>query len=322
MRPILRPGLRRLRDSEGEAVLDHGGLRALDRAEVSLVDRLDGVRDATTVCAGLTDAEHCAAWDRLVADRVVVDLDVALDLLAQLPPSRRRDGGGEVASLLAAADRPADRLADRLLARLEARISVLGTDAVGCRLIDILAGALLAGARPVERLPAAQLGPEHLVVITDACEPAPEIIEPLSREDTPHLVAGLRGISGVVGPFVLPGASACTRCIDLTRASRDRGWLRRRMALSGRLGSAGPVPSPGAPLVPASTVVAELVAALAASEVLDWVEGRTPSTVDATVDVVLLTERLGPPQLPMRRQEWHRHAACGCGWAASATMEE
>ena len=46
----------------------------------------------------------------------------------------------------------------------------------------------------------------------------------LRRDGVPHLLAEVRDTVGVVGPLVLPGRSACLRCLDLVRTDRDPGW--------------------------------------------------------------------------------------------------
>src|SRR3712207_7110553 len=46
----------------------------------------------------------------------------------------------------------------------------------------------------------------------------------LQRRGVPHLVATVRGETGVVGPLVVPGATGCLRCADLHRRDRDPRW--------------------------------------------------------------------------------------------------
>src|SRR5262249_62048557 len=51
-----------------------------------------------------------------------------------------------------------------------------------------------------------------------------ELPEVLKRDNVPHLAAAASEAIGVVGPLVLPGDTACLRCLDLTRAERDPAW--------------------------------------------------------------------------------------------------
>src|SRR5215467_5801253 len=46
----------------------------------------------------------------------------------------------------------------------------------------------------------------------------------LAGHAVPHLAASASEAIGVVGPLVLPGRSACLRCLDLARTERDPAW--------------------------------------------------------------------------------------------------
>ena len=54
--------------------------------------------------------------------------------------------------------------------------------------------------------------------------PDPELAARLMRERVPHLAVSASEAIGVVGPLVLPGRSACLRCLDLARTDRDPAW--------------------------------------------------------------------------------------------------
>ncbi len=56
--------------------------------------------------------------------------------------------------------------------------------------------------------------------------PDPAAAEPLIDSGTPHLYAGVVEGTGVVGPLVLPGDTACAGCLDQGRADRDPTWPR------------------------------------------------------------------------------------------------
>jgi bacteriocin biosynthesis cyclodehydratase domain-containing protein len=142
-----------------------------------------------------------------------------------------------------------------------------------------------------------------VTVLTHDHEPGAETVARLLRDGRPHLVVGVRGVDGVVGPLVLPGTTCCLRCVDLCRAAGDPGWAGLREQL------AAPAPVSGAIAVPASAVTTTALAALAAADVLALLEGRRPATLGATV-----TLSLHRP-LPTVRS-WPAHPACGCTWDA------
>ena len=117
----------------------------------------------------------------------------------------------------------------------------------------------------------------------------------------PHLVAAVRGQTGVVGPLVVPGLTSCLRCADLHRRDADPRWP----ALAAQLTAAEPPPS-------GATVTCLLTAATAALQVLAYLDGTgAPGTLDATIE-------LGPPDHAPRLRRWTAHPACGCGATAAA----
>jgi len=63
-----------------------------------------------------------------------------------------------------------------------------------------------------------------LVVIAADDEPDRAAAIELVRDGIPHLVVGVRETVGVVGPFVIPGSTACLHCLDLHRTDLDPGW--------------------------------------------------------------------------------------------------
>lgn len=56
--------------------------------------------------------------------------------------------------------------------------------------------------------------------------PDPHAAEPWIASGIPHLYAGVIEATGVVGPLVLPGGTACAGCLALTRTDRDPQWPR------------------------------------------------------------------------------------------------
>jgi hypothetical protein len=150
--------------------------------------------------------------------------------------------------------------------------------------------------------------PADVVVLTPAATCGavdPRDRDDLLRDGIPHLVAGVRETTGFVGPFVLPGDGPCLRCVDLIRTDRDPAWPRLLAQLV-----AGPGPTATEPVDAGDGVLATLVAAHAALELLAHVDGATPATWGATHEV-----RADAPVAHVRA--WAVHPACGCGWGAA-----
>jgi hypothetical protein len=120
----------------------------------------------------------------------------------------------------------------------------------------------------------------------------------LSRDQVPHLAATTGEAIGVVGPLVLPGRSACLRCLDLTRAERDPAWP----LILAQLASHGAT-DPAA----CDAVLAAMVAAQATAQALAFID-RGP----AAVAVISGTLELVLPDWQWRRRTWRPHHQCGC----------
>lgn len=115
------------------------------------------------------------------------------------------------------------------------------------------------------------------------------------RDGRPHLVVAGSALGYTIGPFVVPGATACLRCVDAHRGEHDP----RRAVVVEQLGG-----RPGGPDDPA---LRTLAAAWAVRDVLSYLAGRSPATWSATITV-------GLDLVPVRHA-WARHPHCGCSWA-------
>jgi bacteriocin biosynthesis cyclodehydratase domain-containing protein len=127
--------------------------------------------------------------------------------------------------------------------------------------------------------------------------PDPQMGERLVADALPHLVASGQEAIGIVGPLVVPGRTACLRCLDLTRAELDPAWPLILAQLAGR--QAEP-PACGAVLTAA-------VAALAAAQALLFVDrpGRAGPAWNGTLELEM-------PGWQWRRRTWLPHPDCTC----------
>ena len=137
-----------------------------------------------------------------------------------------------------------------------------------------------------------------LVVLTGALPRDQELAKALLLNKIPHLAVRAAEAIGVVGPLVLPGKSACLRCLDLVKAAADPAWP-RILAQSG----------PAAPEA-CDTVLAAATAALASAQALAFIDGAgpEPAAANGTLELVL-------PNWQWRRRTWAAQVACSCGAA-------
>jgi hypothetical protein len=138
-----------------------------------------------------------------------------------------------------------------------------------------------------------------LVVLTGAT--MPDLIDALLRDRVPHLALRTGEAIGLVGPLVLPGRSACLRCVDLRKAEGDPAWS--KVLAQATFGRARPEAC--------DTVLAAMAATLASGQALAYIDrpGTVPATANGTLEVVL-------PDWQWRRRTWPPHTACTCGAAA------
>jgi bacteriocin biosynthesis cyclodehydratase domain-containing protein len=305
-----------------------------------LVRGLDGRRSqravvADAVAEGRDPAAVRALLGALRAAELLVDLDPSDLLVADAGPAAARRTAEELPAATGAAGR-----GGVWRARRTAAVVVEGATRVGVPLAAILAasgigrvsvrdsGLVTAGDAVVGGLTAADEGrpralaaadavrranpltdlrpapaarPADLVVLARAWAGSDPLATGLQRSGVPHLVAAVRGETGVVGPLVVPGSTGCLRCADLHRRDADPRWA----LLAAQLTRDDPPPS-------GSTITCLLTAVTAAVQVLTWLDGTAaPVTLDATLE-------LRPPDLLPRRRLWQPHPTCGCRPAVPA----
>lgn len=305
-------------------------------AVVSLLRTLDGRRAQKIVLAdaaraGLDPAVVAPVLDGLRAAGLLVDLD-ATDLLAadvgpaasartapELPAALTRPGGWHARRRAVVVVDGATRVGTPLAAMLAAsgvgRVAVRdpGVTTAGDAVVGGLSAAdegrprALAAADAVRRAnpltdlrpPASDSGAD-LVVLARPWAASDPLSAAVHRSGTPHLVATVRGETGIVGPLVVPGITSCLHCADLHRRDADPRWP----WLAAQLTAVDPPPS-------GTTVTCLLTAATAALQVLAYLDGSAaPGVLEATVE-------LRPPHLTPRVRRWPAHPGCGCGAAGT-----
>lgn len=127
------------------------------------------------------------------------------------------------------------------------------------------------------------------------------LVDDLVRSGAPHLV--VESLDGVrrVGPFVVPGRTACLRCVDAHRADRDPRYPLLVDQAATALARMPPPIEPVTDLLALAWAVRDLTA---------FERGTEPSTWSASVEIDAVDE----PRWPVARRQWLRHPHCGCAW--------
>jgi hypothetical protein len=175
------------------------------------------------------------------------------------------------------------------------------------------AGLLVA---PRMAIPATLIGPPDLVddlhaltpvdptapIVTVLLSAGPlrrDLVDDHIRDGSAHLVVAGGPDGWTIGPYVVPGVTACLRCVDADLGQRDpRRALVVEQYARRTSGDGDPV---GRALALAYTV----------RELRTIADGGRPTTWSAVVDVG------GPGPLEPRRVR--RHPACGCAWDIALT---
>jgi hypothetical protein len=145
-----------------------------------------------------------------------------------------------------------------------------------------------------------------VVIVLSAGELDRDRVDPLIRRRTNHVIARLVDGGALLGPFVVPGATACLRCIDAHRSVHDPDHV----AVTARYVRATARSRPdGVPdLEPALAAVA---LAWVVRDVVAHLTGWEPSTWSRTIE-------LSPDPTRRDEREWLRHPSCGCCWTPDA----
>jgi hypothetical protein len=277
-RPVLRPGLQVFRRDDTHLQV------GIEEPRVVLPDD-DGVRRLLRDLengAGLASLTPAAglAFGRLVEAGLVVERS---DLTTAARAARR-----VATAAVFAAHGPA--ATERLESRARCRVDVDAPDPWRTTVAERLGVAGLVVADPGH-------GPPSATLLVTLGEPRRSRVDGLVRDDRSHLLVALLPDRVRLGPFVVPGTTACLRCLDAHLAEHDP---RRGLVLE-QLEDRDDPPAPCDP------VLAQAGLALAVRELTTYAEGDRPATWSATLT-------LGA-DLALPRREWPRHAHCGCTWA-------
>lgn len=159
------------------------------------------------------------------------------------------------------------------------------------------AGKKPAAKKPTAKAPADAPLPDLAIL---AGRHSLEFRAALMRQRIPHLATSAEEAIGIVGPLVIPGRTACLRCLDLHRTDRDPAWPLILAQLGERESEP---PACDAPLAAA-------VAAHAAAQALAFIDrpgeaAEAGATVNGTLELVL-------PTWQWRRRTWPPHPHCNC----------
>ena len=325
----LRAGLRVLRRTATEVQVGtdpRWAVRLLDLTptEADLLQSLDPRTD-------LTEVAQLAAGRDVDPDRVraLVDALVGARLTSDGPARAVLRGPAAVDAAVWSLLRADGDGAGVVRARADRVVAVLGLGPTGLGIAVGLAAAgvgtlLVDDERPVRSTDVGVCGyrwadvgsvREHVAArllrdvalhVSTATDRTPDVVV-LVEDDVadpgrgPVLVAGgithfgvvVREADTVVGPFVVPGAGPCLRCLDLHRADADASWptIVAQLHAGGVADEAGPV--------------AAVCAGLGTAAVLSHLDRAAGLAPGATFEVAL------PDAVP-RRRTWAVHPECGC----------
>ncbi len=183
--------------------------------------------------------------------------------------------------------RPPSTPLRRLRVRGEARVQVLAAPGLHAEVVSLLrdCGIGLCATGPGR----GRAHEDPTLVLVVGPEPDRELVDELVREQVPHLLVTAQLESYVLGPFVVPGRTACLRCLDAHAGDRDP---RRAVVLAQHAHRAGPAPGALAP-EPSDPALRHLAVAWAVRDVVRHLDGERPSTWSATIG-------LGPDLAPDR----------------------
>lgn len=311
MRPMLKPALvQAWRDpATVQFGLDPaharvvGGLTEAGRRVLAL---LDGTRErAAVVAAAVAEGIDAGATERLLD--VLTGAGLLDDAGAEGPIPHPLETGErdrlapELAALSLLRPQPGAALTT-MTRRRAAHVAVVGDGRLATTVSDALRAAgigRITAYDDVGRLSVDTFSRRRaeLVIVATVGVPDLDVVDALDRLQLVHLAVGVRELTGIVGPLVLPGITACLRCLDLHRADRDPGWPTLALQMSRQRLSVRPY----------AAALAVVTGGVAAVQALAHLDGDDPSARGGTLELAL-------PDWHVRRRSWPPHPDCGCGW--------
>lgn len=134
-----------------------------------------------------------------------------------------------------------------------------------------------------------------------AWAPDPDTAADWVATGVPHLYAGVLEGTGLVGPLVLPGVTACAGCMERDRVDRDAAWPRMLVqwrSIHRRRASAA-----------CDLGLSTAVAGLAAAHALSFLDGQLPASTASRWEAAL-------PALHWESTPVRPHPDCPCGASA------
>jgi len=316
MRPILRPGSHVLRRNRHELQV------GLDPQHAVVLSDDGDTRSSLALLSRSADAQEYddpRTLELLQSSGLVLDGSRLLPLIPEEEPDRptapaAKPVGSSATTrhdVAALARSDGDQAAALLAARARCRVDVLtfadlGNDRLGQTLVDLVRQSGLHVRRSTARIsPAAtpEPGGREVAALIGVGEPQREVLDEWMRLGVPHVLVRLSEGYPTVGPFVVPGRTACLRCIDAHHTDVDQSWpllVAQYAVLSGQKRADG-VPEP------VDSLVTTVALAWAARDLTSYAEGRRPSTWSTTI-------RFDPCLASVETRCWLRHPECGCAW--------
>lgn len=146
-------------------------------------------------------------------------------------------------------------------------------------------------------------GRARLTLVVGVGEPSRSVVDRLTRRGKAHLLVRFVEGEAVVGPLVVPGRTACLRCLDADATQQDPAWplLVEQYAHASSHDRADGLTEPLDPML------TELVLAWVARDVITYCQDGQPSTWSTTL-------RFPPNLRDVEAAQWNPHPSCGCAW--------
>lgn len=282
-RPLLRPGVRVCRHGQGQLQI------GLDPAFAVLAPDTEEIRALLRGLAVGTPPPRHGSFPAMRMCVLLLERGLVVDgdrLLGSLPAHRPAR-----AAVAAAFATYGSGAADAIGARLAARARVAGPPDLAT-----VAAALLADCG----IPVDGRRPDLGLVVGLGAAPRDEV-DALSRAGVPHSLVVVREGVVEVGPLVIPGESACQRCVDAYAADANP---RHALAVEQY---AEPVLRSDGVSEPVDPALLSIALGWAVRDLAAWAEGRDPATLSTWSTTIEID-----PALTLPRTRWRPHPACGC----------